>query len=526
MAKNRRPYVEALPKRFQKIRNLLNRPWSFLFGAIACAFLLAMILLLKPIVIKWRVEQETLFTKGTETYRKLVNITVPIYFKIRVFNITNPDALEKREKFKLQELGPYVYEEKRIKNVSKENLEEGTITFKEIKIFKFRPDLSNGRVEMHPAYDVFTELNPKGYHRQFTGGHFAYFNQENSTDTGEFEYFSGVKGSERFGQILSWNGEKELSFWTNNSLPADQQFCNKLNGSDGIPGWQFRIANNALQSPSKNPDNQCFCQDPGGGLEKECIDGLYRAFNCYHDAPMVISKPHFLDGAQSLLDGVEGLNPRRDVHDSMYSIEPVSGMFLTCSVKFQLSAEIQPYPGVIDDLPHVFVPLLWVEQNSSLDQAHSDFIMWMKVIPLRIIAWIEWALAILAGLMLAYAIYMTTRKTPRKSELRGVELEPISVTTTASKVENNTLHFLSYRIESFGGTCKEQTLKILVKLFLKKLRAPFVLFGLLLLLMAGVRKHLRDRVFVSFSFCHFNKRSTKSLVRHTYEFIMDIDLIL
>ncbi|CAG7819561.1 unnamed protein product, partial [Allacma fusca] len=79
-----------------------------------------------------------------DSYRKLVNVTIPIFFNVRVFNITNPDALEIGEKFKLEELGPYVYEEKRVKNVTHENLEDGTITYLETKTYLFRPDLSNG----------------------------------------------------------------------------------------------------------------------------------------------------------------------------------------------------------------------------------------------------------------------------------------------------------------------------------------------------------------------------------------------
>ncbi|CAG7732611.1 unnamed protein product, partial [Allacma fusca] len=249
---------------------------------------------------------------------------------------------------------------------------------------------------------------------------------------------SGLRGSSDFGQVVSWNGEHELSFWTNKSVSGDKQYCSRLNGSDGggitppfltkestvgffythlcrsmvlnynkeisyqgIPGWQFTLPENIFDSPRKNPDNQCFCKDPGGDLESQCLDGIYRAFVCYRDAPLVISKPHFLDGDQQLIDGVEGLHPSRDNHDSLYEVEPISGMFLRASIKFQLVAELQHLAGVssLGDLPHVFVPTIWIEQLSYLDQENVDFIKYELVIPLRIAAWLQWIFISLSVIM-------------------------------------------------------------------------------------------------------------------------------
>lgn len=44
----------------------------------------------------------------------------------------------------------------------------------------------------------------------------------------------------------------------------------------------------------------------------------------YPDAPLVESLPHFYLGNESLLDTINGLNPKKDLHQTFLDIEPVS----------------------------------------------------------------------------------------------------------------------------------------------------------------------------------------------------------
>lgn len=47
---------------------------------------------------------------GTELLDKWINITKGVKIKFYMFNITNPEALEKPgERIQMEELGPYVY---------------------------------------------------------------------------------------------------------------------------------------------------------------------------------------------------------------------------------------------------------------------------------------------------------------------------------------------------------------------------------------------------------------------------------
>lgn len=52
------------------------------------------------------------------------------------------------------------------------------------------------------------------------------------------------------------------------------------------------------------------------------------AYTCYSfrctEAPLLASKPHFLDADEKLLRAVDGLNPKRNEHDIFLQLEMVS----------------------------------------------------------------------------------------------------------------------------------------------------------------------------------------------------------
>jgi len=107
-----------------------------------------------------------------------------------------------------------------------------------------------------------------------------------------FQVHRGVRDSNEFGQIVSWNGKSELTWWGG-------EFCNKLNGTDGsifapfvtrertlrifseelcrslyleyatdvtymgIPGFRFSLPRRLLARADENEDNRCFCENLG-----------------------------------------------------------------------------------------------------------------------------------------------------------------------------------------------------------------------------------------------------------------------
>ena len=72
-----------------------------------------------------------------------------------------------------------------------------------------------------------------------------------------------------------------------------------------------------------------------------CPDGLYYIGPIKDpELPLYSSKPHFLDGDKSLLEGVEGLEPSSDKHESYIDIQPHLGVNLEFAVKIQLNVRV------------------------------------------------------------------------------------------------------------------------------------------------------------------------------------------
>ncbi|CAG0890367.1 unnamed protein product [Cyprideis torosa] len=84
-----------------------------------------------------------------------VNGGIPIYFEVNYFNLTNPTEFENGGKPRYEEIGPYVFREFRQKEVLKWN-NNGTVTFRQRKTYKFLPELSGNR----SLSDRITNVNP------------------------------------------------------------------------------------------------------------------------------------------------------------------------------------------------------------------------------------------------------------------------------------------------------------------------------------------------------------------------------
>ncbi len=69
-----------------------------------------------------------------------------------------------------------------------------------------------------------------------------------------------------------------------------------------------------------------------------CPDGMfYIGLISDPVLPIYASKPHFLDGDDSLLEGVDGLSPCSSCHDSHMDVEPHVGANLDFSIKLQIN---------------------------------------------------------------------------------------------------------------------------------------------------------------------------------------------
>lgn len=200
-----------------------------------------------------------------------------------MFNLTNKDdVVNDGAKPKLQQVGPYTYEEGRLKYDLKWNDELGIITFRQNKSFYFREDLSEGHTEndkittlnavmislatkisslptfVHGLGQVYFdrfntspfvtktvgELLFHGYEEPMVKelgkltkdpimktGKFGFFYMKNNTNDGTYTVYTGAKGMDNYMNIYSWKGQTEVDFWKLDNKLVDR--CNKIDGTEG-----------------------------------------------------------------------------------------------------------------------------------------------------------------------------------------------------------------------------------------------------------------------------------------------------
>ncbi|CAG7817229.1 unnamed protein product, partial [Allacma fusca] len=89
---------------------------------------------------------------GTQIWDIWTNVPIPIYMKFTFFNVTNPEEVIRGAKPIVEEIGPYVYEEKRRKIVL--NVNDETVKYRPKTYYYFRHDMSYGTED-----DNITMLN-------------------------------------------------------------------------------------------------------------------------------------------------------------------------------------------------------------------------------------------------------------------------------------------------------------------------------------------------------------------------------
>ncbi|XP_055541325.1 scavenger receptor class B member 1-like isoform X3 [Wyeomyia smithii] len=127
---------------------------------------------------------------------------------------------------------------------------------------------------------------------------------------------------------------------------------------DGIQATKFVFEDNALDNGKIDKRNKCFCR------QGHCLPtGLIDVTDCYYGFPIALSYPHFLDGDQHLLEKINGLQPNQSLHRSFFMINPLSGLPLKLSVKFQINMALGDISSITEceRFSDVVIPTLWFE---------------------------------------------------------------------------------------------------------------------------------------------------------------------
>ena len=86
--------------------------------------------------------------------------------------------------------------------------------------------------------------------------------------------------------------------------------------------FRFVPPSNVFGTPSENPDNACFCNNPGGNCNTP--SGVFNVSACQFGSPVMLSWPHFFQADPKLIDAVEGLQPNQAKHQFSIDVQPVS----------------------------------------------------------------------------------------------------------------------------------------------------------------------------------------------------------
>ncbi|CAG7833577.1 unnamed protein product [Allacma fusca] len=232
-----------------------------------------------PKIIEDQIYKQVQLRNGTEVWDKWSDIPIPVYLKFYIFNVTNPLEVERGEKPRLQQVGPYSYREKRRKVDLSVSEDEDVVTYRQPVEYFFEENMSSGSEDdlvniinipfvavAHKAEELpyfirylvsmylenfkqtlcitrtVGEILFQGYHepmlselQEITGEKilkeekFGLYYPKNGTDDGLFEIYSGVKDVSKFGLIKTWNNKTQLDWW----LKTEGNYCNNINGTDG-----------------------------------------------------------------------------------------------------------------------------------------------------------------------------------------------------------------------------------------------------------------------------------------------------
>ncbi|XP_019765703.1 scavenger receptor class B member 1 isoform X2 [Dendroctonus ponderosae] len=215
--------------------------------------------------------------------------------------------------------------------------------------------------------------------------------------------YTGDTDMQEFGLLARINGRETLPYWSDapcNDLRASEgsffpprYFTNKdmvyiydkdvcrtfpmqyraSGRKHGLDYDLYTSADNIFDSVDENPENKCFCP----GNEFCPPKGLQNISPCQYDAPVYLSFPHFLDADPSLSAAVEGLIPKREIHESYFKIQPKLGVPVEGKVRVQLNLRVEQAPFItpVKNFKTIIFPVMWLEEG--IDELTPQIRRWM-----------------------------------------------------------------------------------------------------------------------------------------------------
>nr|QGW45473.1 sensory neuron membrane protein 2 [Bradysia odoriphaga] len=131
-------FLKKIPKKYRII------------GA-CCGFFIAIAgiggWIIMPYLVDKLIDLNVILYKDSEQFERWHTLPQPMEFRVFIFNVTNANDIPKGALPIVQEIGPYVYKQYRIKNVEKISKDQMDITYTSKQIYKFDRQLSYPRRE-------------------------------------------------------------------------------------------------------------------------------------------------------------------------------------------------------------------------------------------------------------------------------------------------------------------------------------------------------------------------------------------
>lgn len=433
-----------------------------------------------------RLKKEIVLVEGSRVFESWKRPPPPVFMEFFFFNMTNVDAFLAGAKPHVTQVGPYTYRQYRYReNVSM--VENGTkVSAYNTKSFVFLREKSVG----DPSEDTITTVNIPvwavmnklkgsfwkasmmsiwmnsigaglfttrtvdellwGYEDPVLARLasttpevdkiFGLMVKKNGTNTGEFVYLTGEQNYLDYGQVVTWKGQSQLTFWTSNQ-------SNSINGSDGafhplldkneriyvftpdlcrsiymeferdvevkgIPAYRFTPPRSVLASKEENPANEGFCVSP-----EECLGtGLLKVSPCRKGAPVVASFPHFYLADEKYVAAIEGMSPEKIHHQTFLDLNPTTGVIVRANKRAQVNILINRVAGFIKTrtLNDTIIPVMFINESVVIDDASAARVHKLLLI-VNLVSNFPLIIVALGAIMLAVFILLLVRAHKQKT---------------------------------------------------------------------------------------------------------------
>ncbi|XP_073333802.1 lysosome membrane protein 2c [Pagrus major] len=227
---------------------------------------------------------------------------------------------------------------------------------------------------------------------------FGLFYKSNASNDGEYVFLTGQENYKDFARVDTWNSQSSLDWWSSDE-------CNMINGTNGaffhsviaknetlymfssdlcrslyalyeedvnvkgIPGYRFSPPSEVFANMTVNPANAGFCVPAGNCLGS----GVLNVSGCKQGAPIIMSSPHFYQADEKYVQGVFGMSPKKEQHQTTIDINPLTGIILQAAKRLQVNVYIEKLPSFSQtgDVRTVVLPVVYLNESVVIDDGSA-----------------------------------------------------------------------------------------------------------------------------------------------------------